>query len=128
MKKLLFVLTGLALLNLVLPAQIRAQSCCISKPICQVVTCDASAPVEKSASAEVNVFKAETQNQVAQVTFASFMQPVLNVSSVLFASQIVALLNQMAACDPSDCDPSCCIPPICDPSACDLSKCSAKKE
>lgn len=125
MKKLMVMLSGVLLLSLSLPNESFSQSCCISKPTCQVVTCATASP---AASIEVKENKIESPSQVAQLTFAAFLSPVLNVSSVLFASQMVAFFNQVASCDPADCDPSCCFPPVCDPSSCDLSKCSAKKE
>lgn len=127
MKKLLFMLTGVMLLSLILPAQAYSQSCCITEPVCQVVTCNTAAPAEKSASAEVKEVK-ESPGQVTQFVFASFLHPVLNASSALFANQLASLLNKLTSCDPADCDPSCCFPPVCDPASCEVSKCSAKKE
>lgn len=133
MKKLMFMLSGILVLSLTLPAQVSAQSCCISKPSCQVVTCASTGTaitttVSAENSVEAKETRLESSTQVTQLAFASFLSPVLNAASVLFASQMAALLTRVSSCDPSDCDPSCCFPPVCDPSSCDLSTCSAKKE
>jgi len=122
------MLSGILLFSLILPAQANSQSCCISKPSCHVVTCATATPLEKPAAIEVKETKLESNTQVAQHAFASFLSPVLNAASVLFASQMAALLSRVSSCDPADGDPSCCFPPVCDPSSCDLSKSSAKKE
>lgn len=120
------MLAGVLVLSLILPAQANSQTCCITEPVCQVVSCN-TADAEKSASVEAREVK-ETSKQVTQLAFASFLHPVLNASSALFANQLAALFNQLASCDPADCDPSCCFPPVCDPASCEVSKCSAKKE
>jgi hypothetical protein len=127
MKKLLFMFAGVMVLSLILPAQADSQTCCVTEPVCKVVSCNSAAPAEKSASVEVKEVK-EIPGQAAQLAFASFLHPVLNASSALFANQLALLFQKLASCDPSDCDPSCCFPPVCDPSSCDLSKCTAKKE
>ncbi len=121
------MLAGVMVLSLILPAQANSQTCCITEPVCQVVSCNTAAPAEKSASVEVKEVK-ETSKQVTQLAFASFLHPVLNASSALFANQLFALFNQLASCDPADCDPSCCFPPVCDPASCEVSQCSAKRE
>lgn len=113
-------------LSLILPAQAISQTCCITEPVCQVVSCN-TADAEKSASVEAREVK-ETSKQGTQLTFTSFLHPVLNASSALFANQLAALFNQLVSCDPADCDPSCCFPPVCDSASCEVSKCGAKKE
>ncbi len=122
MKKLFLVL-GMACFSLILPTSVTGQaSCCVTKPTCQVVTCQqtewSAANLFVPTSAQIEPKEVTKSTAVSYASLA----PRLNFSLAFIGNQLSALLAKFMDCDPADCDPGCCMTAAIEPAKNDLSK------
>jgi hypothetical protein len=123
MKKLLFTMFALGLLNVLFLDRIHAQSCCVDKAACLKVTNQIEQTKCNPPSA------ATTQARPVQTATVASIAPAV-VPAVLFSASFLAnhlgsLVASIAKSKTST-DP-CCIIPGCDPSDCDVSTCDPSK-
>jgi hypothetical protein len=123
MKKFLFLMTALGLLNVLFINQADAQSCCADKSSCLKVT-SMMEKVKQEEAKQSPVVQALPVRQAclqASTTAGTLTSPVRMYSASYLFSQFGVLVTKMAEKIKSN-DP-CCLAKGCDPSSCDVSHC-----
>jgi hypothetical protein len=100
----------------------QSQTCCMSKPSCQIVTCNSKASASENQD-KADVKTASVKSNVIEVkSSGAFLLSTLIANAIAMISHVT--------CDPTNCDPSNCIPgcnpPSCDPVKCNIESCKKK--
>lgn len=113
----MYVLSLAFLLSITSNAQ-QSQTCCVSKPSCQIVSCQTkAASADNHEKAEVKTASIKSIGIEAKSSGA-FLLSTLIANAIAMISSVV--------CDPAACDPDSCLPglqPVCDPSKCKIESC-----